>query len=111
MDAARTMFAVYAALAIVGALFPLAAFAPWAIAHGFDVPMFTADLFANRVAAFFGLDVIVSVVVLTVFILVQGSRDRVALGWLAIVATFTIGVSCGLPLFLALRERSRRAAG
>jgi hypothetical protein len=91
-------------LALLGALLPLAAFLPWLGSFGVDVPRFIADMFVNPVSSFFALDVMISVVVLTTFIIVQGRRERVRLLWLPIAATFLIGVSCGLPLFLALRE-------
>lgn len=108
------MVALYAALAILGAAIPFAAILPWLHGAGLDVPGFVSALFVNPVSSFFGLDVVLSAVTLTIFIVVQGRRDDVKHGWLAVVATFSIGVSCGLPLFLALREwqlsrkRSRR---
>jgi predicted exporter len=63
-------------------------------------------MFANGVSSFFARDVIVSALVTTLFVIVQGARDGVRPLWLPIVATIVIGVSCGLPLFLALRERA-----
>jgi hypothetical protein len=102
------MVIVYLALAFLGAALPLSAFLPWFAQHGLDLPAFAAELFSTRIGAFFGWDVIVSAIVLTLFILVQGRRDHVRHSWIAILATFTIGVSCGLPLFLALRERAVR---
>lgn len=91
-------------LAVIGALVPLAAFLPWLSTYGVDAPQFLADLFANPVSSFFGWDVIISATALTVFIIVQGRRDGVRPIWLPVAATFLIGVSCGLPLFLAMRE-------
>jgi hypothetical protein len=55
--------------------------------------------------AFFGLDVFLSAIVLIVFIRREGARLKLRARWLAIAATCLIGVSCGLPLFLYLRER------
>ncbi|WP_156679238.1 DUF2834 domain-containing protein [Sphingomonas profundi] len=99
---------VYLALAAIGALLPLSAFVPWLVAHGADPAAFVAELFATRIGAFFGWDVIVSAVVLILFVLVEGRGVRH--GWLAIPATLLVGVSCGLPLFLALRARSVQGA-
>jgi hypothetical protein len=104
----RGLVGVYAALAVLGAALPLSAFVPWAVEHGFDVPLFVAELFANRISSFFAWDVIVSGVVLIVFVLVQGRRDGVPHRWLPIAALCVAGVSCGLPLFLMLRERALR---
>jgi hypothetical protein len=97
---------LYWLLVVVGAAVPLAAFVPWVAAHGLDVPRFLTDLFANRVSAFFGLDVIVSAIVLVLFVLTEGRRIGAKALALPILATFLVGVSCGLPLFLALREQA-----
>ena len=53
--------------------------------------------------------VIVSAVVLTVFILIEGRRIGLNHLWLPIACTFSVGVSFGLPVFLAMRERTLRA--
>ena len=98
------IFALYLASAVVGAVLPLWMLEPWVAAHGLDIRLMVSDLFASRVSAFFGLDVIVSAVVLLICI----GRERVPHRWIAAVATICIGVSCGLPLFFALRERSMR---
>ncbi|WP_321487948.1 DUF2834 domain-containing protein [uncultured Hyphomonas sp.] len=100
---------VYALLAIAGAALPLSQFLPWFMEHGLDVPRFIADLFATRIGGFFGWDVIVSAVVLTVFILIEGRRIGLRHLWLPIACTFSVGVSFGLPVFLALRERALSA--
>lgn len=94
-------------LCIPGALLPLSVFAPWFSAHGLDAPLFVEELFSTRIGAFFGWDVIMSAIVLAVFAFVEGKRTGIKLWWLAIVATFGVGVSLGLPLLLALRERAR----
>ena len=104
---------VYLVLCVLGAALPLWQLAPWLAANGLDVPLLFRQLFADRVGAFFGLDVMVSAVVLAVFVGAEGSRVRVRLRWLAIVATLAVGVSLGFPLFLYMRERAleRRTAG
>jgi hypothetical protein len=67
--------------------------------------LFARELFANRIAAFFGMDVIVSAVALLVFTRIENARLRIRRRWLVLVAVLTVGVSLGLPLFLYLRER------
>jgi hypothetical protein len=54
---------------------------------------------------FFGMDVIVSSVVLWVLVLVEGRRAGVRNLWAPIAGNLAVGVSLGLPLFLYLRER------
>ena len=103
---------LYWLLALIGGVVPLAAVLPWLGQHGIDVPLLLSELFSNRVSAFFGLDVLLSAAALLVLIAVDGRRSGTRFLWLAIAATCLVGVSCGLPLFLALREHGlRRIAG
>lgn len=95
---------VYFALFVVGSIVPYISFVPWVLDHGIDIPLLVQELFANRISAFFGLDVIVSAIVLWVFVMWEGQRLAVRAWWLPIAASLTIGVSAGLPLFLFLRE-------
>ncbi len=95
---------LYLVLCVLGAALPYSQFVPFLLENGLDIPMFVQQLFANRISAFFGMDVIVSAVVVTVFVLAEGTRIGIRHTWLPIVATFTVGVSLGLPLFLYLRQ-------
>jgi hypothetical protein len=63
------------------------------------------QLFLGHVSAFFGLDAIISALVLLVFIFSEGTRRMMGMLWLPVAATCLIGVSCGFPLFLYMRER------
>ena len=97
---------IYVLLAVAGTILPLSQFVPWVAVHGLDAGRFLADLFANRIGGFFGMDVIVSAVVVLVLVAREGRGIPGA--WVAVPATLLVGVSCGLPLFLALRERARQ---
>jgi Protein of unknown function DUF2834 len=99
------MRGVYLSLALIGAVLPYSQFLPWLAEHGPNVPLLFTELFSTRAGAFFGLDVLVSAVVLIGFIRREGARRKMSTLWLPIAATCLIGVSCGLPLFLYLRER------
>jgi len=96
---------LYLLFCIVGLAAPYAEFLPWLSEHGFDARLFVQHLFANRISAFFGLDVIVSALVLLRFAAVESARIRLRNRWLVVLATLLVGVSLGLPLFLYLRER------
>ena len=96
--------AVYFTLFVAGTILPYASFVPWVMDHGLDISLMVEELFANRISAFFGLDVIVSAIVLWVFVSLEGKRAGVQHTWAPILASLTIGVSAGLPLFLFLRE-------
>jgi predicted exporter len=95
---------LYLALFVIGAVVPYLSFVPWLMDHGFDISRMVEELFANRISAFFGLDVVISALALFVFVSFEGRRAGVKHTWAPVVATLTIGVSAGLPLFLFLRE-------
>ncbi|CAN5271306.1 hypothetical protein BH10PSE4_BH10PSE4_28680 [soil metagenome] len=96
---------LYWALCLPGAVLPYLAFIPWLTEHGLDPPRFMAELFSTRIGAFFGWDVIVSAVVLLAFAIFESRRIGRRAVWLTAAATLLVGVSLGLPLLLALRER------
>jgi uncharacterized protein DUF2834 len=89
---------------VAGTLLPLSQFLPWLSANGLDIPLFFAELFANRIGGFFGWDVIISAIALIPFILIEGKRLGMTRLWMPITGTCLVGVSCGLPMFLYLRE-------
>ena len=96
---------LYLLLCIVGLAAPYAAFLPWLAEHGPNARLFVQNLFANRISAFFALDVFVSVVVLLRFVALESRRLRLHSRWMVLLATLLVGASLGLPLFLYLRER------
>ena len=94
----------YIILSVLGLLIPNSAFWPWMLTHGLDPRLFLQHLFANGVSAFFGLDVVLSAIVLSGFVLIEGRRLGLERRWVPIAATFLVGVSLGLPLFLYQRQ-------
>jgi len=96
----------YLLLCILGAAIPYSQFIPWVMENGLQLGLLVRQLFANRISAFFGLDVLVSSVVLLVFMRVEGRALRVRFRWVPIVGLCAVGVSLALPLFLYLRERA-----
>lgn len=103
---------VYLLFCVIGTVLPYWKFLPWVMEHGLNLALLCQELFATRIGAFFGLDVIVSAVVLFIFMFSEARRTALPLVWLPVVATLLVGVSLGLPLFLFLRQRQLdRAAG
>jgi hypothetical protein len=98
------MKTLYAVLFVVGCILPLSQFVPWVIAHGVDPDLFVTELFANRISGFFGLDVIVSAVVLLAWLWDERRRRGLRRAWAPALATLLVGVSAGLPLLLFLRR-------
>jgi hypothetical protein len=96
---------VYLLLCIVGVVLPYWQFMPWVASHGVSLSLFVHDLFATRIGAFFGMDVVVSAIALIVFASAEGRRLQIRSRWIVVVAILLVGVSLGLPLFLYLRER------
>jgi hypothetical protein len=96
---------IYLALAVIGTVLPYSQFIPFLRENGLDARLFVEQLFATRIGGFFGMDVIVSSVVLWVFVRAEGRRLGMRHLWAPLVAILTVGVSLGLPLFLYLRER------
>ena len=95
---------IYLCLCFLGAALPCAQLVPWLVSHGLDLRLFFSELFSTRIGGFFGMDVIVSALVLFVFIGVEGRRLAIQNLWVPVVATCAVGVSLGFPLFLYMRQ-------
>ena len=94
----------YLILCVLGIVLPYSQLVPWLLEHGFNLNLFFRELFANRISAFFVMDVIVSAIVLIWFIQTEGKRLRMRLLWLPTIGTLVVGVSFGFPMFLFLRQ-------
>jgi hypothetical protein len=94
----------YLVCCVLGLVLPYWQFVPWFLEHGLNLTLFFRELFANRISAFFAMDVIISAIVLIWFIHGEGKRLRVGLLWLPTLGTLVVGVSFGFPLFLFLRQ-------
>ena len=64
----------YLFLCILGTVLPYSQFVPWLVENGLNAQFFVRQLFANRIGAFFGWDVLVSGVVLVGFVRSEGKR-------------------------------------
>ncbi|PRY24309.1 uncharacterized protein DUF2834 [Aliiruegeria haliotis] len=96
---------IYLGLAVVGTVLPMAHFLPWLAANGWSLVALKDTWFAHSGVEGLAWDLTIAAVALTVWIVAE---TRVRRNWLAlwaIPATFCIGVSCGLPLYLFLRTR------
>tara|TARA_Y100001968_G_scaffold86637_1_gene77642 strand:- start:45 stop:392 length:348 start_codon:yes stop_codon:yes gene_type:complete len=101
-----TLQRLYIVLTVLGTLVPLSQFVPWLFVYGLDISLFIDQLWVNPISRFFALDVVISALVLTVFIVYESQRLAIRNKWIALLATFSIGVSSGLPLFLYLRQQT-----
>ncbi len=100
---------LYFIVAILGAVLPLYFFIPFLWSSGFDMSLFFRQLFQNQVSSFFGMDVLVSSLVLWLFVFSEGRRRGMKNLWVYVLCNLLVGVSLGLPLFLYFRERKIRS--
>lgn len=96
---------VYLALAFVGAILPMRYFIEWFLANGFDLMGMVDAWHANAATSGLVWDLTVAAIALTLWVVADCRTRRAWSGLWAIPATWCIGVSCGLPLFLFLRAR------
>ena len=99
---------VYLALAIWGAVHPMYWFISWFRENGWSLAGMIEAWNVNAATTGLVWDLTIAAVALTVFILAEVFTRRNWIGLLAIPATYCIGVSCGLPLYLFLRTRPVR---
>ena len=95
---------LYLVLCVAGTILPYSQLIPFVREHGLNTPLFVQQLFANKISSLFGMDVIVSSVVLWVFVYSEGTRLRMRHLWIYVAANLLVGVSLGLPLFLLMRQ-------
>ena len=100
-----TIRTFYLAAAIVGTVIPWLFFGAFFNAHGPDLPLFLRSLFANDPAGGFSADVLISLPVFWAWSWRDAKKRSVAGWWLVPPASFCVGLSLALPLYLYLRER------
>ncbi|WP_229070231.1 DUF2834 domain-containing protein [Actinoplanes sp. DH11] len=98
---------VYFVLAALGAIVPYTALAVFISRHGLDLAQLAQQAFGSPGAVFFALDVVLCGVAVLISVL-RDLRDPGA-KWAVTAATLVIGPSCGLPLWLALRQAADKA--
>ena len=98
-----TLRMLYLALAIWGTIHPMYYFVTWFNAEGWSLSAMVEAWHANAAASGLVWDLTIAAVTLTIWIIGEVAVRRNFLSLIAIPATFCIGVSCGLPLYLFLR--------
>ncbi len=98
---------VYLALAAWGAIHPMAWFIAWFRGNGWDLGAMIDAWYVNEATIGLTWDLTIAAISLTVWIIAEAWRRRDWRSLVAIPATYCIGVSCGLPLYLWLRTRRR----
>lgn len=94
---------IYLALAVWGAIHPMYYFISWFNENGYDLMAMVDAWHVNAATSGLVWDLTIAAVALTVFVIAEVAVRRNWIALIAIPATFCIGVSCGLPLYLFLR--------
>ena len=96
---------VYLALAVWGAIHPMYWFIGYMRETGTGFSGLIDAWYVNASTTGLVWDLTIAAIALTVWIIAEVAVRRNWIGLIAIPATFCIGVSCGLPLYLFLRTR------
>ncbi|AFY54128.1 Protein of unknown function (DUF2834) [Rivularia sp. PCC 7116] len=97
---------LYLLLVIIGSIAPWSLILEFFIQNGFSIELLIQKEFDNYAAAAFGTDLLISALVFLCFSFVELKRLGLSRSRLLIyiAATFGVGLSCSLPLFLYFRE-------
>lgn len=96
---------IYLGLAVWGAVHPMLWFLRYMRETGTGLSGLIDAWYVNASTTGLTWDLTIAAIALTVWILAEVYARRNWVALLAIPATFCIGVSCGLPLYLFLRTR------
>ncbi|MCB1367676.1 MAG: DUF2834 domain-containing protein [Rhodobacteraceae bacterium] len=96
---------IYLALAIIGAIVPMMFFVPWALEGEASLAALIAAWKANAATTGLYYDMLIAALALNVWVLAETYVRRDWWVLICLPATYLIGLSCGLPLFLFLRSR------
>lgn len=96
---------VYLALAVWGAIHPMVWFVAYMRETGTGLSGLIDAWYVNASTTGLTWDLTIAAIALTVWIIAETVQRKAWAALIAIPATFCIGVSCGLPLYLFLRSR------
>ena len=102
---------VYLLFAVWGTVHPMYYFITWFQENTWNIMAMVDAWHVNAAASGLVWDLTITAIALTVWIIVEVATRRNWTALIAIPATFCIGVSCGLPLYIFIRLSSARAAG
>jgi hypothetical protein len=107
----RSIAPLYLGLAILGFVIPGVPMIIESVHTGnilfwTDPTRTTAELFATRTSAAFGLDALMAAVALIVWIVYESRRSGTRGAWWFVVLILLFGVGGPLPLYLWFRERA-----
>jgi hypothetical protein len=95
---------VYLLLALIGLILPYYFFISFLIQYGLDVQLMLSHIFANNMATFFVVDLLITALVFLIFSYQEAQRYRIRRWWVYLIATLLVGPSFSFPLFLYIRS-------
>ena len=107
----KTLPWIYLILAILGAVLPWRANLEFMAesSGGFDFQRFVADASATAAARSLEADLLIGATAVSLWISIEGPKQKIKGWWIAIVLSFGVAFACGAPFFLFLRERHLQA--
>ncbi len=98
---------VYLLLAIWGTVHPMYWFISYMQETGTGLSGLIDAWYVNASTTGLTWDLTIAAIALTVFVIAESVQQKNWIGLVAVPATYCIGVSCALPLYLFLRSRAR----
>ena len=98
----------YLALAVWGAVHPMYWFVTYRMETGTGLSGLIGAWYVNASTTGLTWDLTIAAIALTVWVIAETVARKAWLNLIAVPATFCIGVSCGLPLYLFLRGRQEQ---
>lgn len=94
---------MFAALAVWGAIHPMYYFITWFQSNTWDIMAMVDAWHVNAASSGLVWDLTIAAIALTIWVIYETVQTRNFTRLVAIPATFCIGVSCGLPLYIFIR--------
>lgn len=98
---------IYLIAAIIGAIIPCLFFIQYIQLNGINLLAFISALFVNGAAGGFSADLLISSFVFWIFMYQQWKVSNAPKPWLFILLNLGIGLSCALPAYLYIIEKSK----
>ena len=91
-------------MALIGAILPYYFFLPWALEAPENVGLFLQQATLNPASMTVAADILWAAFAFSLYVGILVARTRQWSLLVTILLTWTIGLSCGLPLLLAMRH-------
>ena len=95
---------IYLFAAVIGLLLPYYFFIYFLLENGLELQLMLSQLFANKMATFFVVDLLITALVFLIFSYQETQRYNMGRWWVYLLATLLVGPSFSFPLFLYIRH-------